>query len=69
MLAALLQDQGCFEFCPKRPDIEMPMRSPEQAHLIGSSHPMLAQCLRVTVGTPDENARFLGALKESLVAC
>ena len=33
------------------------------------SHPMLAQCLRVTVGTPDENARFLGALKESLVAC
>lgn len=32
------------------------------------SHPMLAQCLRVTVGTPDENARFLGALKESLAA-
>ncbi|MGQ0749346.1 MAG: histidinol-phosphate transaminase [Betaproteobacteria bacterium] len=32
------------------------------------SHPMLGQCLRVTVGTPDENARFLGALKETLAA-
>ncbi len=26
------------------------------------SHPMLADCLRVTVGTPDENARFLEVL-------
>jgi histidinol-phosphate aminotransferase len=32
------------------------------------SHPMLTQCLRVTVGTPDENARFLEALKEALAA-
>lgn len=32
------------------------------------SHPMLTQCLRVTVGTPDENAQFLGALRETLAA-
>lgn len=32
------------------------------------SHPALAQCLRVTVGTPDENSRFLGALKEAVNA-
>lgn len=29
-------------------------------------HPMLSGCLRVTVGTPDENERFMAALKESL---
>lgn len=28
------------------------------------SHPMLAHCLRVTVGTPEENTRFLAALHE-----
>ncbi len=27
------------------------------------SHPMLADCLRVTVGAPDENTRFLEALR------
>jgi histidinol-phosphate aminotransferase len=32
------------------------------------SHPSLAQCLRVTVGTPDENSRFLDALKETVNA-
>jgi histidinol-phosphate aminotransferase len=32
------------------------------------SHPRLAGCLRVTVGTPDENARFLEALAEELAA-
>jgi histidinol-phosphate aminotransferase len=26
------------------------------------SHPLLENCLRVTVGTPDENARFVSAL-------
>jgi histidinol-phosphate aminotransferase len=31
-----------------------------------SSWPGLPNCLRVTVGTPDENDRFLSALKESL---
>lgn len=31
-----------------------------------SSHPRLEGCLRVTVGTPEENQRFLSALKESL---
>jgi len=30
------------------------------------SHPMLADCLRVTVGTPEENAQFLSALQETL---
>lgn len=30
------------------------------------SHPMLENCLRVTVGTPDENASFLNALRASL---
>jgi histidinol-phosphate aminotransferase len=32
------------------------------------SHPMLQDCLRVTVGTPDENERFMIALKESIHA-
>jgi histidinol-phosphate aminotransferase len=30
------------------------------------SHPLLDQCLRVTVGTPEENDRFLAALRASL---
>jgi len=34
---------------------------------LDGSHPALAGCLRVTVGAPEENARFLGALKKSLV--
>lgn len=29
-------------------------------------HPLLANCLRLTVGTPDENRQMLAALKESL---
>ena len=29
---------------------------------LDGTHPLLAGCLRVTVGTPDENARFLEAL-------
>jgi histidinol-phosphate aminotransferase len=32
------------------------------------SHRLLADCLRVTVGTPDENAAFLSALKQSVNA-
>jgi histidinol-phosphate aminotransferase len=32
------------------------------------SHPLLADCLRVTVGTPDENAAFLSALAQTLQA-
>ena len=31
-----------------------------------ASHPSLTDCLRVTVGTPEENAQFLSALHESL---
>lgn len=33
---------------------------------LNGSHPMLAGCLRVTVGTPEENDRFLDALQGSL---
>jgi histidinol-phosphate aminotransferase len=33
---------------------------------VSKMHPLLAQCLRVTVGTADENARLLAALKEVL---
>lgn len=33
---------------------------------LDGSHPLLRNCLRVTVGTPDENALFFGALKEAL---
>jgi histidinol-phosphate aminotransferase len=33
-----------------------------------SGYPMLDRCLRVSVGTPDENARFLAALREAVVA-
>ncbi|NBQ86236.1 MAG: histidinol-phosphate transaminase [Betaproteobacteria bacterium] len=33
---------------------------------VSTMHALLAQCLRLTVGTPDENARMLAALKESL---
>jgi histidinol-phosphate aminotransferase len=32
------------------------------------SHRLLADCLRVTIGTPDENAAFLSALKQTLAA-
>lgn len=32
------------------------------------AHPLLADCLRVTVGTPEENAIFLDALKAELEA-
>jgi histidinol-phosphate aminotransferase len=32
------------------------------------SHRLLAECLRVTVGTPDENAAFLSALTQTLNA-
>jgi histidinol-phosphate aminotransferase len=33
---------------------------------IAGLHPLLANCLRLTVGTPDENTLMLTALKESL---
>jgi histidinol-phosphate aminotransferase len=33
---------------------------------LDGAHPQLADCLRVTVGTPDENLRFLGALTEAI---
>jgi histidinol-phosphate aminotransferase len=33
---------------------------------VADMHPLLANCLRLTVGTPDENTLMLAALKESL---
>lgn len=33
---------------------------------LDGSHPLLTGCLRVTVGTPEENTRFLDALKQAL---
>ena len=33
---------------------------------LSSAHPLLADCLRVTVGTPEENERFIVALQESI---
>ena len=33
---------------------------------VSKMHPLLINCLRLTVGTPEENVRMLAALKESL---
>lgn len=33
---------------------------------VSTMHPLLASCLRLTVGTAQENERMLAALKESL---
>jgi len=33
---------------------------------VAGLHPLLANCLRITIGTPEENARMLDALRESL---
>jgi histidinol-phosphate aminotransferase len=33
---------------------------------VSKMHPLLANCLRLTVGTADENRRMLAALHESL---
>ncbi len=33
---------------------------------VSKMHPLLAQCLRLTVGTPDENARLIEALQTAL---
>lgn len=33
---------------------------------LDGAHPLLADCLRVTVGTPDEDAAFLAALREAI---
>jgi len=37
-----------------------------QGVLVRNLHPALANCLRITVGTPDENRILLNALKETL---
>ena len=33
---------------------------------LNGGHPALADCLRVTVGTPDESARFIAALQDTI---
>ncbi|MFA6120953.1 MAG: histidinol-phosphate transaminase [Sideroxydans sp.] len=33
---------------------------------LNGGHPALADCLRVTVGTPDEDAKFIAALQDSI---
>jgi len=33
---------------------------------VAGLHPLLANCLRLTVGTPDENTLMIDALKASL---
>ena len=33
---------------------------------ISKMHPLLANCLRLTVGTPEENKQMLAALEQSL---
>ncbi|MGN6669242.1 MAG: histidinol-phosphate transaminase [Trinickia sp.] len=33
---------------------------------VGKMHPLLANCLRLTVGAPDENAQMLAALRQAL---
>jgi len=37
-----------------------------QANFIQGSHPLLDNCLRVTIGTPDENQAFLETLSKTL---
>ena len=34
---------------------------------LNGGHPMLKDCLRVTVGTPEENMRFIAALQETII--
>ena len=34
---------------------------------LNGGHPLLKDCLRVTVGTPDENARFIAALQQTII--
>jgi histidinol-phosphate aminotransferase len=34
---------------------------------LDGGHPMLKDCLRVTVGTPGENERFVAALQETII--
>jgi histidinol-phosphate aminotransferase len=34
---------------------------------LNGGHPALKDCLRVTVGTADENQKFIAALQETIV--
>jgi len=54
-------------FLIRVPDAEQTFRAlKEQNVLIKNLHPGLRNCLRVTVGTPDENRILLTALREAL---
>jgi len=35
---------------------------------VSGSHPLLTDCLRITIGTPEENTRMLLALEATLTA-
>jgi histidinol-phosphate aminotransferase len=35
---------------------------------VGRMHPMLLNCLRLTVGAPHENRRMMAALRQALTA-
>ena len=42
---------------------------PEAVKHLDGAHPLLGDCLRVTVGTSDENTVFLDALRGALEEC
>ena len=53
------------------PDVEARLRGHEGSAACWSRtspalHPLLANCLRLTVGTPEENTQMIEALKASL---
>ena len=54
-------------FLIRVPDAERTYQALKQQNvLVRNLHPGIRNCLRVTVGTPDENRILLGALRESL---
>jgi histidinol-phosphate aminotransferase len=77
LLAALAQISGVTVFPSEAnmilvrvPDSKRAFEGMKQRKVlvkhIAGLHPLLANCLRLTVGTPDENTLMLQALKESL---
>jgi histidinol-phosphate aminotransferase len=52
------------------PDADTAFQRMKQAGVlvknVSKMHPLLASCLRLTVGTPTENAQMLAALRNAL---
>ena len=52
------------------PDAEKTFRAMLNQHVliknVSASHPLLQNCLRLTIGTPEENQIMLQALEQSL---